>query len=161
MHLHRCTFRRRQPSFVGCRAHPRSTVYSMLLLALAVMLATCMTGWPFTVVHAKDCVTLDPNSMVAWSYGGGSFECDNCIGADAVGIRRGTVRRHWKEYDKNRKVLHSFVEEHRESKGLVLHGENRDVSILLRSDLSGIRTDGEQSFRQLYSGSFISVVDCT
>lgn len=133
----------------------------MPLFVLAVMLAICMAGSPFAVAHAKDCVTLGPNSMIVWKYDGGSFQCDGCIGANAVGVNSGTARRRWTEYDKDRNILNSFVEEHREGNKLVLHDESRGMSILLRSDLSGIRSEGEQNFRQLYSGAFISVVDCT
>ncbi|CAG9573535.1 conserved hypothetical protein [Leishmania major strain Friedlin] len=161
MRLPRCTFLRRQPNLSGCRARPPTSVSSMSLFVLAVILAVCVAGSLFTVVHAKDCITRGPNSMIAWKYEDGSFQCDNCIGAHAVGVSSGTVRRRWTEYDKDRNILNSFVEEHREGKKLVLHDESRGMSILLRSDLSGIRTEGEQTFRQLYSGAFISVVDCT
>ncbi|KPA78317.1 hypothetical protein ABB37_06452 [Leptomonas pyrrhocoris] len=100
-------------------------------------------------------------TMVAWKHEQGSFQCVNCLGASAEAVKTGAVRRQWREYDRDRRLLNSFVEEMRDGAQVVLRDEGRDIAVLLRSDLCGIRTANEQNFRQLYGGSFMSIIDCT
>ncbi|CAM38934.1 conserved hypothetical protein [Leishmania braziliensis MHOM/BR/75/M2904] len=162
MHLPgRASSLRRQPSFGGHPARPHSALSSFPLLLLIIMLGGGIVGPLFAVVHAKDCLTRGSNAMIAWKHEGGSFQCDNCLRADAASVNSNTIPRHWTEYDKDRHAMNFFVEEHRDGNNVLVRDEIRGISVLLRSDLSGIRTEGEQNFRQLYSGAFIPVVDCT
>ncbi|KPI83781.1 hypothetical protein ABL78_7181 [Leptomonas seymouri] len=110
---------------------------------------------------AKDCVVKGPGNMIAWKHDQGSFQCINCFSASGDALKKGTGRRQWNEYDRDRRLLNSFTEGSREGAQLVLHDEARDVFLLLRPDLCGIRTGKEQNFRQLYGGTFMSVIDCT
>ncbi|KAK7194923.1 hypothetical protein NESM_000414500 [Novymonas esmeraldas] len=134
------------------------SVPRLLPLLLA---ALCLAAVPLSVAHAKDCATRASTSMIAWRHDQGSFQCDNCVGAQASRVVSGAVPRQWTEYNKERRVLNVFVEEHRDGAQLVLRDDARGVSILLRNDLCGVRTEAEQNFRQLYGGTFMSVVDCT
>lgn len=131
------------------------------LVVVAAVLLCCILSSAASVASAKDCVTREGGTMMAWKHDKGSFQCVNCLGAAADAVKSGAVRRQWHEYDHERKLVNAFVEEMREGMQLVLRDEGRDISILLRSDLSGIRTGGEQNFRQLYGGTFMMVVDCT
>ncbi|KAG5506153.1 hypothetical protein GH5_05836 [Leishmania sp. Ghana 2012 LV757] len=161
MSLPRWTSLRHLLSFRNHCAHLPSALSSTPLLALVVLLTVCMVGSPFAEVHAKDCITRKPSSMIAWKFKDGKFLCDNCIGVNMETVRSGAVRRCWTEYNQDHHATNSFVEEHRDGTKVVIHDENRSLSILLSSEVSGIRNEGEQNFRQLYSGTFISVVDCT
>lgn len=131
------------------------------LALLAAALVLCLLAFADQPTQAKDCLTRSPGTMMAWRHEQGAFQCNNCMGAGADAVSSGATRRLWSEYDKSRQLLNTFVEELREGAQLVLRDEGRDISILLRSDLCGIRTGGEQNFRQLYGGTFMSIVDCT
>ncbi|KAG5505784.1 hypothetical protein JKF63_05120 [Porcisia hertigi] len=152
---------RRQPSFGGRFAHPFSTPSRIAVLMLIVMVVVCVSESSFSVAHAKDCITRGPEHMSVWKHKEGSFQCNNCIGAESAALHSRAARRRWTEYDKDRHAVNTFLEGHRDNAQVVLEDDKRGVSILLRHDLSGIRNEGEQSFRQLYQGTFISVVDCT
>lgn len=129
--------------------------------AVAVLLLCCLLCSCAYPVSAKDCATRAAGAMMAWKHEQGSFQCVNCLGAQAEAVQSGTVRRRWHEYDRERHLVNSFVEEMRDGTQIVLRDEGREISILLRTDLCGIRTAGEQNFRQLYGGTFMAVVDCT
>jgi hypothetical protein len=141
---------------VGCACDRRC--FAVVLMAVLY----CFASVFFVIaVDAKDCVTKGPGTMMAWKHEQGSFQCVNCLGASADAVKSGAVRRQWREYDAERKLLNSFTEELREGVQLVLRDESRDISILLLSDRCGIRTGNEQNFRQLYRGTFMSIIDCT
>ncbi|KAL7711182.1 hypothetical protein N2W54_001908 [Lotmaria passim] len=142
---------------LGSRMHARAFLVAVLLLALWLLCDAHVV----LLAEAKDCVTKNPATMMAWKHGQGSFECVNCLGTTADAVNAGAVRRQWREYDRERKLLNLFVEEMREGLQVVLRDDSRDIAILLRSDLCGIRTGNEQNFRQLYGGGFMSVIDCT
>ncbi|KAG5479471.1 hypothetical protein LSCM1_04735 [Leishmania martiniquensis] len=160
MSLPRWISLRQQPSLPRRRARLPAALPSILPLAVAVLLALCIAASPFAEVHAKDCITRASSSMIAWKFNEGTFMCDNCIGVDMLTSKNVAFHRRWTEYDSHHHAVNSFVEEHRDDNQIVLHDESRGISILLRHQVSGIRTEGEKDFNQLHSGGFISVVDC-
>lgn len=130
-------------------------------LGIALMALLCCLVISAVRVSAKDCATRDASAMLAWKHEQGSFQCVNCLGAGSGAVKAGAMRRQWKEFDRDRRLLNTFTEEMRDGTQLVLRDEERDMAILLRSDLCGVRTGAEQNFRQLYGGTFMTIVDCT
>lgn len=97
-------------------------------------------------VTAKPC-RLDSSSQV-WKHNKGSFK-----------RQKGTTN--WVEHDENGAPGSKFVQTQTEGSSIVIFDKEREVSILLREDLAGIRGKGEGQFQQLYQGSFVKSVDCT
>jgi hypothetical protein len=67
----------------------------------------------------------------------------------------------WHEYNAENEKGGEFKQIQTEGTAFVLHSKDRNVDILLREDLAGIRNKGEQQFNQLYGGAFLKSVDCT
>lgn len=108
---------------------------AILLIALA------------SIVEAKDCRIT--NAVSAWKHGGGSFK------------REGNTK-NWVEYNDKGIPGTRFEESQREGPStLVLFDPKREIHILLRDDLAGIRNKGEHQFQQLYQGHWLKTVDCT
>lgn len=114
-------------------------------------------------VVSKDCVAHPVGAAIAWRHEGGTFECTNCFGAAAAASVVGGAagKREWKEFNNERQELNSFKEVERNGGQVFLANSAKGIHILLQNDLCGIRSPNEPMFRQLYGGSFLSVVDCT
>jgi hypothetical protein len=123
----------------------------------AVLLALCLivsshhddgSLSPSLFVRAKEC-RIDATSTV-WKHAKGSFK-----------KTRGTNE--WVEYNENGEAGAKFVHQMTEGSSIVVLDKDRDVSVLLRDDLAGIRNNknGEHQFQQLYQGSWVKTVDCT
>lgn len=114
------------------------TVAVLLVIAL-FLLSDC-------TVSGKLCRTL--KARTAWKHAGGTF-------------RKVLRTTSWIEYDNKGNAGSEFLEELKEGEQLVITNEARGISILLRSDLAGIRQRGEHNFQQLYGGGWMKMVDCT
>lgn len=125
---------------------PRRFLCVLLLLGLVAVTAV-------PVVTAKNCEAR--NTLSVWKHGGGMFRRMPSPGA------RGTFV--WKEFDNSWNVLATFQESMRDvaQQQVVLVDKERGVSILLRTDVCGIRQTDEQQFQKLYGGTWMRVVDCT
>ena len=116
---------------------------------LVVVVATTMSS--SSLVSAKLCK--ESRSSSIWKHEKGSFK--------KVGPKV------WKEFnDKNIPSPDEFEQVLTEGTAVVIHDKKRDVQILLKDDVAGIKNAdairrGDPNFNQLYSGSFIKVMDCT
>ncbi len=128
-----------------------SRLFSLLFIfVVAAFVLTSMSS-SFNVVDAKLCK--ESRSSSVWKHEKGSFK--------KIGGKL------WKEFnDKNIPSSDTFEQVLTEGTAVVLHDKKRDVQILLKDDVAGIKNSdaikrGDQNFNQLYSGHFIKVMDCT
>jgi hypothetical protein len=97
---------------------------------------------------ARLCVPSKTATM--WRHGGGTFKRTPGSAAE------------WREYSKENVPNDSkFRQVHVEGTSIIIQDDERNVQVLLREDLAGIRNVGEPQFQQLYQGEFVKVVDCT
>eukprot|EP00759_Apiculatamorpha_spiralis_P015398 PhF_6_TR22051/c0_g1_i1/m.31297 len=102
--------------------------------------------WYFALTEAKKCsVSSDPR---VWAHDKGQFR-----------HVRGTNK--WVEMNDKNEVVSTFLEEQRAGSQIVIGSTEREISILLQSDLAGIRNKGQHNFQQLYGGSWLKIADCT
>jgi hypothetical protein len=69
--------------------------------------------------------------------------------------------RDWQEVNNDGTLGSSFRQIHEEGSSIVIRNDEREVELLLRDDLCGIKNKGESQFQQLYPGSWIQILDCT
>ena len=108
------------------------------LLVVCAMLALCTS--------AKECKP-GPDRHV-WKHEKGSF-------------RKQPNGRDWQEVNNDGTLGSLFRQIHQEGTAVVIRNDEREVELLLRDDLCGIKNKGEQQFQQLYGGSWVRIVDCT
>jgi len=116
---------------------------SVLLALIAVAIGCCMRD-----ANAKLCV--ESLSSAIWKHNDGSFK--------KVGPKT------WREFNgKNEPNAETFEEVLKEGTSIVIHDKARDVQVLLKEDVAGIKQGGDigGNFNQLYQGGFLKVMDCT
>ena len=116
-------------------------MHASLVLVAAVLLAVLPAA-----ADARDCKM--GKSGHVWKHEKGTF-------------KRVLGTKTWHEYNENNEKGGEFKQTLIEGSSYVLHNKDRNVDVLLREDLAGIRNKGEQQFQQLYGGSFVKTVDCT
>lgn len=67
----------------------------------------------------------------------------------------------WQEYNSDGTLGTLFRQIHQEGTAIVIRNDEREIELLLRDDLCGIKNKGESQFQQLYSGGWLKIVDCT
>ena len=116
------------------------------LCALGLLLVALCAGH----AAAKQCRPSSESHSV-WKHEGGMF-------------KRQPNGKDWVEYNKEGEPGSTFTEKMKEGAStIVIHDNDREIDILLRDDLAGLRNkDGEEGkFQQLYQGSWMKVLDCT
>ena len=129
----------------------KSFLFSSLLLAIVVFASLLLSSSSSSLVSAKLCK--ESRSSSIWKHEKGSFK--------KVGPKT------WKEFnDKNIPSPDEFEQVLTEGTAVVIHDKKRNVQILLKDDVAGIKNAeairrNDPNFNQLYSGHFIKVMDCT
>ncbi|CCW70350.1 unnamed protein product [Phytomonas sp. Hart1] len=121
----------------------RLTFQGVIHMSLILILLVMISG---SSILANRCVAKD--TMTVWKHDKGLF-------------RKPKHSNIWLEYNSNYELVATFKEISRSPEGIIMHDDERGLSILLRSDVSGIKTEEEANFQQLYHGSFTKVADCS
>ncbi len=69
--------------------------------------------------------------------------------------------RDWQEMNADGTTGSLFRQVHQEGTAIVIRNDEREIELLLRDDVCGIKNKGEQQFQQLYPGGWARIVDCT
>ena len=69
--------------------------------------------------------------------------------------------KNWQEHNNDGTLGSLFRQIHQEGTSIVIRNDEREVELLLRDDLCGIKNKGEGQFQQLYPGGWVKIVDCT
>ena len=83
-----------------------------------------------------------------WTHENGSF-------------RKQPNGRDWQEMNNDGTLGSLFRQIHQEGTSIVIRNDEREIELLLRDDLCGIKNKGEEQFQQLYGGGWVRIVDCT
>lgn len=115
------------------------------VLSFLAVLVVILAVWFPSQARANDC---RPSSSYIWKHNGGTFR--KIVGSPT-----------WVEYNANGEPGAKFQQIQEENEQIIILDPERNVQILLRHDLAGIKNADQQQFNQLYQGSFLKTYDCT